>query len=70
MVYVVCSTEPEENEKVIEEFLDKHPDFRTDPIESSAIFPKSCITESGFFRTWPHMLSMDGFFAARLKRSL
>jgi 16S rRNA (cytosine967-C5)-methyltransferase len=69
LVYVVCSTEPEENESVIEKFLGSHPDFRTAPIETSAIFPKSCITENGFFKTYPHSLSMDGFFAARLKKT-
>lgn len=68
MVYVVCSTEPEENEGVIENFLRKHPGFRIDPVASSDIVPEACITREGFFRTYPDCLSMDGFFAARLKR--
>lgn len=69
LVYVVCSTEPEENESVIEEFLGTHPDFRTDPIGEEAFVPGGCITENGFFRTYPHRLTMDGFFAARLKKT-
>lgn len=68
LVYVVCSTEPEENEFVIRDFLNEHSNFRPDPITSTEHIPTDCITEEGFFKTYPHRLSMDGFFAARLKR--
>jgi 16S rRNA (cytosine967-C5)-methyltransferase len=68
LVYAVCSTEPEENEFVIDEFLKSQPDFKSNPLDSSACIPMDCITENGYFKTYPHHLSMDGFFAARLKR--
>ncbi len=68
LLYVVCSTEPEENESVIEEFLASHSGFRVSSIEGSEFVPRSCITGAGFFRTYPNGLSMDGFFAARLKK--
>lgn len=68
LVYVVCSTEPEENDLVIEEFLKTNPDFRTDPIRKAEFIPRDCITDNGFFKTFPHQLTMDGFFAARLKK--
>jgi 16S rRNA (cytosine967-C5)-methyltransferase len=68
LVYVVCSTEPEENESVMEEFLKSHPNFYSEPLRSLKYIPDDCITEKGFFKTYPHRLSMDGFFAARLRR--
>ncbi len=68
LVYVVCSTEPEENENVIDDFLKSHPGFKPAPAITTKVIPESCISENGFFRTYPHQLSMDGFFAARLQR--
>ncbi len=69
LLFVVCSTEPEENEIVIKKFLNRHPEFKILPVASSKIFPHSCITKEGFFKSLPHHHSMDGFFAARLYRS-
>ena len=68
IVYAVCSTEPEENESVIDEFLKSNPNFQPNPIDATICIPTNCITENGYFRTYPHRLSMDGFFAARLKK--
>ncbi len=69
MVYAVCSTEPEENEEVIKEFLIKRPDFGIDKNmlylpESSGVF----LNSSGFIKTYPHLNNMDGFFSVRLAR--
>lgn len=68
MVYSVCSTEPEENEQVIDAFMKTHHDFRVDPIVASDIIPDHCLFRNCFFKTFPHGLNMDGFFAARLKK--
>lgn len=68
LVYVVCSTEPEENESVVEEFLQSHSNYQSESLRPLEWLPGDCITEQGFFNTYPHRLSMDGFFAARLKR--
>ncbi len=68
IVYVVCSTEPEETESVVEAFLKSNPNFQPEPLHSLKLLPSDCITEKGFFRTYPNRLSMDGFFSARLKR--
>jgi 16S rRNA (cytosine967-C5)-methyltransferase len=79
MVYSVCSTEPEEGEDVIRAFLQSHTGFSI--IEGARDFPGQfeCRDRQGhlFYRTWPHKVGqrfdagygMDGFFAARLKRT-
>lgn len=68
MVYAVCSTEPEENEEVIKEFLLKHPDFAIDDIRCLPKIFESFLNSEGFIKTYPHVHNMDGFFLARLKR--
>lgn len=70
MVYSTCSTSLEENEQVIDNFLKQHPDFVIEPV--SKIVPQTLAmqTEQGFFRSWLHKHGMDGFFAARLIKSL
>ncbi len=69
IVYAVCSTEPEENEEIIKEFLIKRPDFGID--NDMLYLPESIgvlLNERGFIKTYPHIYNMDGFFSVRLKR--
>lgn len=69
LVYVVCSMEPEENESVIKEFLNKHTEFAIE--KNPAGLPdkaRSLVTENGYFKTFPHIHNMDGFFSVCLKR--
>lgn len=69
LVYAVCSTEPEENERVIESFLQKHPSFEIDlPMEISLAHFGSLLGREGYLKTLPSPSLMDGFFAVRLKR--
>ena len=67
LVYVTCSTEPEENDEVIEAFLAKNPAFQavncTDKLPEAASL---LVDQKGFFRTLPGQHDMDGFFAAKL----
>ncbi len=67
LVFAVCSCEKEENEDVIFSFLKKRKDFSIDKDYRSDRF-KSLVTPEGFFKTYPAINNMDGFFAARLKR--
>lgn len=53
LIYSTCSTEPEENEEVVERFL------RSEP--SSHLCDE-------YFRTLPHQDRGEGFFAARVRR--
>lgn len=66
LVYSVCSTEPEEGEEVVHEFLKTAEDFRI--IDAEAGFLRG-FTNKGFFRTFPHKDNMDGFFGAILCRT-
>jgi len=70
LLYSTCSTTVEENERVIEDFLSKHPDFVVENLNE--LFPEygELFTEQGMFRPWTHKHGMDGFFAARLKRNV
>ncbi len=67
LVYAVCSCEKEENENVIDTFLEKRTDFSIDKNFKSDRY-EQFITQEGFLKTYPHINSMDGFFAARLMR--
>jgi 16S rRNA (cytosine967-C5)-methyltransferase len=70
LIYAVCSMEPEETDGVVGRFLEENRDFS---IETEAKeFPEPVqpfIDERGFFRTFPHLHDMDGFFAVRLRKS-
>jgi 16S rRNA (cytosine967-C5)-methyltransferase len=67
LVYAVCSLEPEENEVVVDGFLQKHPEFAIYHDESApAEAVNSLLTPRGFLTTIPHLHQLDGFFAAAL----
>lgn len=70
LVYSTCSTEPEETVDVIHRFLSKHAEFRRESV--SAFLPEAgrpLVTETGDFSTVLNPFSMDGFFAARLRKA-
>ena len=69
LVYSTCSTEPEENEDVIEEFCHAHAEFKRESIVPwLPPAAQGFVTEQGALSTVSNQFSMDGFYAARLKK--
>jgi 16S rRNA (cytosine967-C5)-methyltransferase len=66
LVYSTCTTEPEENQGVVQEFLRTHSDFSLD--HAGQYLSKDLVTADGYIETFPHRHEMDGSFAARLVR--
>lgn len=69
LVYSTCSTEPEENEHVIERFLKNHAEFRRESVDPW--LPggrRALLTGQGSLSTLTSMPSMDAFFACRLRK--
>jgi 16S rRNA (cytosine967-C5)-methyltransferase len=69
LLYITCTTEPAENEELIESFLNSHPDFHlaTDP----GLLPapaRHLVPSPGYFRSSPAEHGLDGFFAALLAK--
>ena len=73
LVFAVCSLEPEEGPEQVESFLARRPDFRREPISRNEVFGMADLIGDGDLRTLPCHLGeqggMDGFYAARLRRS-
>src|SRR5579884_548952 len=69
LVYSTCSTEPEENEQVVDQFCEAHAEFRREGV-GPWVPPTGLplLTSRGDFSTMFSEHSMDAFFAARLRR--
>lgn len=65
LVYSTCTLEEEENEAQANAFLDRHAEFRVDPVVTSA---DRFVDADGFLRVLPHRSGSDGAFAARFRR--
>ncbi|MDZ7289087.1 MAG: 16S rRNA (cytosine(967)-C(5))-methyltransferase RsmB [candidate division KSB1 bacterium] len=64
LIYSTNSIELEENDRVMEWFLEHHKEFRLEPAQGY-VHATYC-DEHGYVRTFPHRHNMDGGFAARL----
>jgi 16S rRNA (cytosine967-C5)-methyltransferase len=74
LVYCVCSLAREECEDVVEAFLNAHSNFARAKLEPGEVFNQpQFITTAGDLRTlpsqWPELGGLDGFYAARLRRT-
>ena len=71
LVYATCTTEPAENDDVIDWFLGG-PGISFTIDDPRPLLPQAAaalVDSRGFFRTVPNALAMDGFFGARMVKS-
>lgn len=69
LVYSTCTIEREENEAMIERFLDEHSEFELAPLPAEAfagIDPQ--VAASGMVQIMPQQYHSDGFFISRLRK--
>jgi 16S rRNA (cytosine967-C5)-methyltransferase len=67
MVYAVCSLAPDEGPTVVRDFVDRHPEFTIERPPTSEL--ASLLEPDGTLETSPERSGLDGFFAARMRRS-
>jgi 16S rRNA (cytosine967-C5)-methyltransferase len=69
LIYATCSSEPEENDEVVDVFLAARPDFRPGEPPSLPEPAAGLVDRMGRFRTLPHRDGLESFFAAALVKS-
>jgi 16S rRNA (cytosine967-C5)-methyltransferase len=68
LVYATCSSEPEENEAVVEQFLHDHPAFALLDLRRASPILDPFIDDRGMMRTVPFAHGLEAFFAAAVVR--
>lgn len=66
LIYSTCTFSYHENEKIIEWFLDHHPDWQ--PLVDQRFQTWASPIQAGCYRLWPHRQGVDGAFAAALRK--
>jgi len=71
LIYATCSSEPEENEGVVQAFLATTPGFARRPVRDvSPRVPEAVVDARGDLRTSPHRHGLEAFYAAVFERNL
>ncbi len=68
LIYATCTLLRSENDEVIHDFLQSHPDFHEEPPDTAPAAVTPMVDPDGRLRTYPHRHGTGGFFAARLRR--
>ena len=68
LVYSVCTVEDEEGQKVIADFLGRHPEFAPDGARTLPEAFRGAAVGAGEVLLLPHRHGTDGFYIARLRR--
>ena len=63
-MYATCTVRPEENDEVVRQFLEAHPEFRQ---VEAPVAPE--LRQGLALVTLPHRHGTDGFYGAVLERS-
>jgi 16S rRNA (cytosine967-C5)-methyltransferase len=66
LVYATCSLEPEENERQVEAFLERHPEYERRSVRDAVA--TELVSAAGDFQSLPQRHGIDGAYAARLVR--
>ena len=70
LVYATCSSEPDENEGIVNAFLATTPDFALlDARQAAPRLPPEVIDTRGHLRTEPHAHGLEAFFGAVLVKT-
>lgn len=67
LLYSTCTLVHQENEGVVQAFLEKHPEFSTEPLQLPDVFPQNT---TGMLALIPGEYDTDGFFICRMRRRL
>ena len=65
LLYSTCTVLKRENEDVVRDFLENHPEFATEPLPLPDCFPENTL---GMLTLVPGEYDTDGFFICRLRR--
>jgi 16S rRNA (cytosine967-C5)-methyltransferase len=68
LVYATCSSEPEENEAVVEQFLGDAPAFTLADLRGTSPLLDPFLDDRGMMRTLPFAHGLEAFFAASMVR--
>jgi 16S rRNA (cytosine967-C5)-methyltransferase len=69
LVYATCSVLDEENEGIVTQFLQAHPEFTLVPASSVLADLKIDLDTGDYLKLLPHVHQTDGFFAAVMERN-
>jgi 16S rRNA (cytosine967-C5)-methyltransferase len=69
LIYATCSSEPEENDNVVDHFLTTTSGFVRVDATTIAGIPAAVIDRQGYLRTAPHLHGLEAFFGAVLERT-
>jgi 16S rRNA (cytosine967-C5)-methyltransferase len=68
LVYSTCTLTKEENEDIVEDFLEHHEEFVLDDAAGYLSEKASSLIRGGYYMALPHRHNTDGFFASRMRK--
>jgi 16S rRNA (cytosine967-C5)-methyltransferase len=68
LIYATCSSEPEENEHIVQGFMTADKSFGPVDARTIVTVPPEVVDQEGYLRTLPHRHGLEAFFGAVLER--
>ena len=69
LVYSTCTLAQDENENLVEQFLEDHNEFVLDNAASYLPQEAGSLVQGSYYTALPHRHNTDGFFAARMRKA-